>query len=184
MRSTAKKCISSFVASVGPRALGRPAEAGPSGRPEKFGRSHGNAEMTGMVAEEGSGCVYRGTDRSFRPQGRFGRQRRGLAFKPVEFIPLGNDMGETVAEALAPDSQFLHTAITPRRINRNTLTVTLWTYPDSFDAFRQVKKEAFYRLGFAVAAWPLESRSAHRRQPPTAANRPRMNVGGNPNVTL
>ena len=83
-------------------------------------------------------------------------------------------MGETVAEALAPGSQFL-AAITSRRINRNTLTVTLWTYPDSFDAFRQIKKE-LYHMGFAVAAgrWKTMSRSPPA---PMGASRPRNRSG-------
>ena len=33
-------------------------------------------------------------------------------------------------------------------------TITLWTYPGSFDDFRKLKKE-LYRLGFPVAARPL-----------------------------
>jgi hypothetical protein len=81
----------------------------------------------------------------------------GLHHNPdalVEFRPVAENMGETLAEALAPGSQFL-LAITPRRINRNTLCVTIWTYPDSFDVFRQLKKE-LYRMGFSVAARPLE----------------------------
>ena len=33
-------------------------------------------------------------------------------------------------------------------------TITIWTYEDSFDAFRQIRKE-LYRLGFITAARPL-----------------------------
>ena len=151
---------------------------------EKFGRSHGNAEMTGMVGpEEGFRLRYTVEliDRSGHRVDSVDNAA-GWRFKRVEFIPLGNDMGETVAEALAPDSQFL-TAITPRRINRNTLTVTLWTYPDSFDAFRQVKKRAL-SPGLCRGGLAPGERSAHRRRRQRQQIGRGMNVGGNPNVTL
>ena len=53
-------------------------------------------------------------------------------------------------------------------------TITIWVYPDGFDAFRQIRKE-LYRLGYAIAARPLPpgSPSAARR---TEANR-RLNSG-------
>ncbi len=70
------------------------------------------------------------------------------AFK---FIPVADNLGETIDEALRPGSQF-HQALTDRRAK--DATITLWTYPDSFDDFRRVKKE-LYRLGFPVAARPL-----------------------------
>ncbi len=33
-------------------------------------------------------------------------------------------------------------------------TITIWVYPDGFDAFRQIRKE-LYRLGYTIAARPL-----------------------------
>ena len=33
-------------------------------------------------------------------------------------------------------------------------TITIWVYPDGFDAFRQIRKE-LYRLNYAIAARPL-----------------------------
>jgi hypothetical protein len=65
--------------------------------------------------------------------------------------PVGDNIGETVNEALQPNSQF-HQVITGRRAK--DATITLWTYPGSFDDFRALKKE-LYRLGFPVAARPL-----------------------------
>jgi hypothetical protein len=67
------------------------------------------------------------------------------------FIPVSDDLGETIDEALRPGSQFQQ-VLSDRRTK--DATITLWTYPDSFDEFRRVKKE-LYRLGFAVAARPL-----------------------------
>ena len=58
---------------------------------------------------------------------------------------------QSVERALAQDSQFSQVLRDPRA---KDATITIWTYPDSFDAFRQIKKE-LYRMGFAVAARPL-----------------------------
>ena len=66
-------------------------------------------------------------------------------------MPISEDLGEPVEDALRPDSQFhrdLAEAGTARPV------VTIWTYPDGFAAFRRIKEE-LYRLGFATAARPL-----------------------------
>ena len=69
----------------------------------------------------------------------------------VLLTPVADNLGETTDEALRPGSQF-HQALCDRRAK--DATVTLWTYADSFDDFRRLKKE-LYRLGFPVAARPL-----------------------------
>ncbi len=69
----------------------------------------------------------------------------------VVLTPVADNLGETYDEALRPGSLF-HQALADRRAK--DATITLWTYPDSFDDFRRVKKE-LYRLGFPVAARPL-----------------------------
>ena len=74
-----------------------------------------------------------------------------MQLKRWTLIPVADDQGETIDEALAEGSQFRE-ALSDRRARG--AAVTLWTYPDSFDAFRRIKKE-LYRLGFAVAARPL-----------------------------
>jgi hypothetical protein len=66
-------------------------------------------------------------------------------------VPESDDMGEAADEALAPNSAF-HKALSKIRPGRTTITV--WVYADSFDAFRQIRKE-LYRLGYPVAARPL-----------------------------
>ena len=52
---------------------------------------------------------------------------------------------------MAASSQF-RLALSERQAR--DATVTCWTYPDSFDVFRRLKKE-LYRMDFAVAARPL-----------------------------
>lgn len=70
----------------------------------------------------------------------------------VELIPLQEDFGETVDEALRENSDFLSrlSDYVPRKT-----TVTLWTYADSFADYSRVK-EHLYQLGFSVAARPLQ----------------------------
>lgn len=65
--------------------------------------------------------------------------------------PENGNLGETIDQALQPYSQFRE-ALTSRR--SKDATITLWTYPGSFDDFRRLKKE-LYQLGLPVAARPL-----------------------------
>jgi len=64
--------------------------------------------------------------------------------------PVGETIGETAAEALAAGSRFRRViaGMTPET------TVTLWTYPDSFEVFREVRAE-LHRLGLPTAGRPL-----------------------------
>jgi hypothetical protein len=39
-------------------------------------------------------------------------------------------------------------------LSPNRYTITIWTYPDSFDEFRKLKK-ILYQQGYAVAGRPL-----------------------------
>jgi hypothetical protein len=66
-------------------------------------------------------------------------------------IPVSSQLGETLADATGPTSQF-RTELSRHEPSRTT--VTLWTYPDSFDEFRELRKE-LYRLGYQVAGRPL-----------------------------
>jgi len=109
-------------------------------------------EMTDTVGPEG-GFRLRYTlermdvnpDRPGARGGSYVRLRRWT------LIPVADDLGETLDEALRPDSQF-HQVLADRRVRG--ATVTLWTYPDSFDAFRRIKKE-LYLAGFPVAGRPM-----------------------------
>jgi len=66
-------------------------------------------------------------------------------------IPTASELGEPADVALAEGSAF-RKALAKLRPGRHT--VTIWLYPDSFDAFRQIRKD-LYRLGYAVAVRPL-----------------------------
>lgn len=82
---------------------------------------------------------------------RSGRGGSWVRLQRWELLPSSSEMGETLDEALAPGSQFrgVLAGLRPQRV-----TVTLWTYPDSFLLFQRIKEE-LYRLGFAVAGRPL-----------------------------
>jgi hypothetical protein len=79
------------------------------------------------------------------PQGSF------MQVSYLEFVPTSGELGELFDEAMAPGSAFRNKLemMSPRQY-----TVTVWTYPDSFDEYRKLKKELF-SLGYAVAARPL-----------------------------
>ncbi|MGA2032670.1 MAG: hypothetical protein ABSG68_10460 [Thermoguttaceae bacterium] len=66
-------------------------------------------------------------------------------------VPVADNLGEPIAEALAQGSRLRQ--LLSRRSPAG-VTITLWTYPDSFDAFRRLKKE-LYRMDYAVAGRPL-----------------------------
>jgi len=73
------------------------------------------------------------------------------ALRYLMLLPVRAEMGETLEEALQPDSEFRRALaqFPPRRS-----TVTLWTYPDSFAEFRKLK-EVLTQQGYATAARPL-----------------------------
>jgi len=74
-----------------------------------------------------------------------------IRLKQATFIPVSDQMGESMEAALAEGSRFrqIISRLHPRRT-----AITIWTYPESFAAFRRIRKE-LYRLGFTVAARPL-----------------------------
>ncbi len=79
---------------------------------------------------------------------------RGGAYARLKrwtLIPVADDMGEPINQALAAGSAFRETLA---RHRAGRITITLWIYPDSYEAFRLLRKE-LYRLGYAVAARPL-----------------------------
>ena len=66
-------------------------------------------------------------------------------------IPVSEDLGEPVAQALGANSDFrsLLTQYNPKQY-----TVTLWVYPDSFQHFRTVR-DALLKAGFITAGRPM-----------------------------
>lgn len=80
------------------------------------------------------------------------RARGQILVRSREWVvrPQHQALGEPLDVALAEGSAFR------RRLGRLTpdTTVTLWCYPDSFEAFRDVRAE-LYRMGIAAAGRPL-----------------------------
>lgn len=68
-----------------------------------------------------------------------------------QFLPVAPQIGEPLEMALAPNSEFRR-AIAMH--NPKSTTITLWTYPDSFAAYRRLKAE-LYQAGFSIAGRPL-----------------------------
>jgi hypothetical protein len=66
-------------------------------------------------------------------------------------MPMADDLGETAEEALIKQSAFF-SALAGHEPKRTT--VTLWTYDDSFPAFREIRKQ-LHEMGFSVAGRPL-----------------------------
>ena len=65
--------------------------------------------------------------------------------------PLNEPHGQPIQQVLANRSE-LDIELAGR--NPGTTSITVWVYPDSFAAFRQLK-EHLYARGFATAARPL-----------------------------
>jgi hypothetical protein len=70
--------------------------------------------------------------------------------------PTSNDLGEPVQLALQQGSEFREKLA---KILPGRTTLTIWVYPDGFDAFRQIRKE-LYRQGYTIAARPLPAGQA------------------------
>ena len=83
------------------------------------------------------------------------REHHSMGFygklKEATLVPVSEDLGEPVEEALREGSQ-LRRALAEHADEHPTITI--WTYPDGFAAFRRLK-EQLYRLGFATAGRPL-----------------------------
>lgn len=80
-----------------------------------------------------------------------GRGVVGLRAKEFQIVPVGMQEGETFQRAMQPTSDF-HRALAMH--SPHDTTVTLWTYPDSFETYLQLKEE-LHRLDFATAGRPL-----------------------------
>ena len=91
--------------------------------------------------------------RDFAPDGARGTGRGGsyIQVKKFSLVPVTDDLGEPVRLALQQGSDFRRTL---SKILPGRTTITIWVYPDGFDAFRQIRGE-LYRLGYSIAARPL-----------------------------
>lgn len=83
---------------------------------------------------------------------RVGRGRREmLEFTGFVLVPVASNLGEPLEQALQPNSQLF------RRLAQwdpNTTTITVWTYPNSFDQFRTLK-ETLHHRGYLTAGRPM-----------------------------
>lgn len=77
--------------------------------------------------------------------------QRGVELDRFILIPENEQMGEPLAEALQPGSRF-HSLLAENQPEATTITV--WTYPDSFDEFRELKRVLFQRK-YLTASRPL-----------------------------
>ncbi len=66
-------------------------------------------------------------------------------------LPVDESLGEPVAEAFLEGSK-LHSVLVKNNPDKTTLTI--WTYPDSFNDFRELKHELF-RRGYLTASRPM-----------------------------
>jgi len=80
-----------------------------------------------------------------------GRSGSFVRLQRWTLVPTSSRLGDPVEEALAEGSEFRR-ALSKLRPGRDTISI--WTYPDSFGAFRTLKK-SLYHEGFSVAARPL-----------------------------
>lgn len=81
----------------------------------------------------------------------FEQQATVVRFVVWELLPVSAQLGEPTDQALLPNSA-LRRAL--GKFAPESTTVTIWTYPGSFDDFRKLKR-ALFELGYATAARPL-----------------------------
>ena len=102
--------------------------------------------MSGYVME------YTLTSHTFEMETSMGTATRGgVELKHFILVPESDMLGDTVEDALKPGSHFrdIIASLDPSRT-----TITIWTYPDSYHQFRQVRDD-LYQIGFTTAARPL-----------------------------
>ncbi|MBN2023323.1 MAG: hypothetical protein JW809_11090 [Pirellulales bacterium] len=121
---------------------------------QKAPRMDRDSELNGQLGPIGGfRLLYtlRRYDASMRQYEQTGQGGSIVRVEEFELRPISEDLGEPLEAALREGS-----ALRRELANRNPArtTVTVWTYPDGFDAFRQLKKDLFHR-GFATAARPL-----------------------------
>ncbi len=87
----------------------------------------------------------------FRMRYTFERIGNYARLRQCEFVPISPGLGETLEQALGPNSE-LRARLGQHR--PAATTITLWTYSDSFNAYRRMKEE-LYQAGFSVAGRPM-----------------------------
>lgn len=95
---------------------------------------------------------YALVSRSYEMETSLGTATRGgVELQNFTLEPETEEIGFPVNEALQPGSRFrdIIASLDPART-----TITIWTYPDSYADFRQVRDD-LYEIGFTTAARPL-----------------------------
>ncbi|MGC3970219.1 MAG: hypothetical protein QM775_23685 [Pirellulales bacterium] len=77
----------------------------------------------------------------------------GVMVRTTQFtlLPTSDVLGELYADAMARESEFQRVLAD---LDSRRVTITLWAYNDSFDAYRRLR-EYLYERGFTVAGRPL-----------------------------
>lgn len=114
---------------------------------QKVYRLRETSELTEIIGPEGGFRFKYTLERVDAAPGRSAHVR----LKRWTLVPTSEELGEPIDEALGVKSEF-RAVLSERRAAGST--ITLWTYPDSFDVFRRLKAELF-KAGFPVAARPL-----------------------------
>lgn len=121
---------------------------------ENVSRMSSRRELTGYIGPiEGFRLQYtmERIDTPMRVYEQTGQGGSIVRVREFQLQPIAGLRGERLEEALAESSEF-HQVLS--RENPGRTTITIWTYPDSFDEFRAIKKHLF-GLGFATAGRPL-----------------------------
>lgn len=121
--------------------------------PRKVGRLRDQPEYTDTIGPVGGFWMrYTLKRENQMHQGKAGvAVQQTVTLEKFVLLPELEEIGEPLAEALLDGSQ-LHAVLANHRPAATTITV--WTYPDSFHEFRQLKR-ALYDRGYVTAARPL-----------------------------
>lgn len=117
---------------------------------ERLSNSPSVTETIGPV--QGFHMQFTMQRRAVAQESKYGAVVREMAeLDKFLLLPVSDNLGEPLDDALRKDSQFRQLLATMRP---EGTVVTVWTYPDSFGEFRRLKAWLFER-GFATAARPL-----------------------------
>ncbi len=83
------------------------------------------------------------------------QKERSIDFTRFVMVPVGDQIGVEVDEALTAGSDFRNWM---NSVSAEKTTVSVWVYPDGFEDFNRLKK-LLYENGFKTACWPLSTNS-------------------------
>jgi hypothetical protein len=118
---------------------------------QKLGSNGELSDQFGPIGGFRVRYTIRRHDVSMRTYEQTGQGGAVVQLEKFSLLPVDSQLGDTLEDALTDGSE-LRRALARYRPDRTT--VTIWTYPDSFDEFRRLKKE-LYLAGYAAAARPL-----------------------------